>query len=76
MDGQTDADQVQIISMENGPNRISGPVKLLGADSREIEHPDVFALCRCGRSASKPFCDGTHRSIGFQAPGAQITKQG
>ena len=76
MDGDEGSAQVRIIAMENGPYRVSGAVKLVGADNQEIPHPDVFALCRCGQSAQKPFCDGTHRRIGFQAPGAQITKSG
>ncbi len=34
-------------------------------DGREIRHPDQMALCRCGHSGNKPFCDGTHLTIDF-----------
>jgi len=61
--------QVTITPMKNGPSLVQGPVRLLGADGAEIEHKDSFALCRCGRSSNKPFCDGTHRTIGFEAAG-------
>ena len=42
-------------------------------DGREevIDTPRI-ALCRCGHSESKPYCDATHRKIGFVAPGAEI----
>jgi len=32
----------------------------------------VTALCRCGHSANKPYCDGSHRTKGFVAPGAEV----
>jgi CDGSH-type Zn-finger protein len=44
---------------------VSGPVKLTDVDGREIPHPDQMALCRCGHSGNKPFCDGTHLTIDF-----------
>jgi CDGSH-type Zn-finger protein len=34
-------------------------------NSREIPHPDQMALCRCGHSSNKPFCDGTHETFDF-----------
>ncbi len=52
---------VNITPSENGPYLVSGPVKLTDVDGREIPHPDQMALCRCGHSNNKPFCDGTHR---------------
>ncbi|MEE8345950.1 MAG: CDGSH iron-sulfur domain-containing protein, partial [Dehalococcoidia bacterium] len=60
--------EVNIKVRVNGPYRIQGPVTLEDADGNKFELPgDVIALCRCGNSKNKPFCDGTHREIGFQA---------
>ncbi len=62
--------QVTITVRSNGPYRIAGPIKLVDADGNEftIESGREFvALCRCGGSFNKPFCDGTHKRIGFQA---------
>ena len=57
----------------NGPLIVQGPVRILAPDGREIPVPpgkdgqplQVVKLCRCGGSATKPFCDGTHKRIGF-----------
>lgn len=56
---------------ENGPLLLRGPFTLLTQDG-EVVDPGraTVALCRCGRSAIKPFCDGTHKSVGFHAPSA------
>ena len=51
---------VAITPSENGPYLVSGPVNLTDVDGREISHADQMALCRCGGSGNKPFCDGTH----------------
>ena len=54
----------------NGPYRIQGPVKIVDVDGNEFQAPsdkEFIALCRCGHSSTKPFCDGTHRTVGFQA---------
>ncbi len=63
---------------QNGPYRVEGDeVKVVDWNGNEYQIPKrPFALCRCGASTSKPFCDGTHRTIGFQAaegavPGSQ-----
>jgi CDGSH-type Zn-finger protein len=60
-----------ITPRENGPYLVEGSVRLVGPDGHELEHKAVFALCRCGGSSNKPFCDGTHARIGFQAAGVK-----
>ena len=60
--------KVEIKARENGPYKVTGAVTLIDADGNEYELPDdgrPLALCRCGGSATKPFCDGTHKRNGF-----------
>ena len=46
----------------DGPLKVSGPITLTDADGAAFTLPDgPFALCRCGRSQDKPFCDGSHK---------------
>jgi CDGSH iron-sulfur domain-containing protein 3 len=62
--------EVEIKARENGPYKVTGPVRLIDADGNEYELPDdgkPIVLCRCGRSSTKPFCDSTHKEIGFDA---------
>jgi uncharacterized Fe-S cluster protein YjdI/CDGSH-type Zn-finger protein len=55
----------------NGPLFVRGHVRIVGEDGRLIREDTRLALCRCGASANKPFCDGSHRRIGFTtAPAA------
>lgn len=51
----------------NGPILCSGPLTIAAADGVTIHAAPRVALCRCGNSSSKPFCDGTHGKIGFSA---------
>src|SRR5512134_647418 len=51
--------------VKNGPYRVSGACRVHNARGEEVPVRGRFALCRCGSSASKPFCDGTHAKIGF-----------
>jgi len=63
----TDA-EVTIQPTENGPYLVKGPVTVLDADGSEYRiDRSTIALCRCGGSTNKPFCDGTHSKIGFAA---------
>ena len=60
--------------------RQNGPYKVEGDDVKVVdwngnEYPIArrpFALCRCGASTTKPFCDGTHSKVGFQAADAAV----
>ena len=59
-----------IRAYEDGPYLVRGAVTVLDEDGREVDvHRATIALCRCGRSRLKPLCDGTHKLIGFRAPG-------
>jgi CDGSH-type Zn-finger protein len=61
--------ETKITPYRDGPYLVRGPFTLLDQDGNEIEvKRRVVALCRCGRSQIRPFCDGTHKAIGFQAP--------
>ncbi len=57
---------VRIIVRPNGPYFVEGPVVVMDLEGQEYtsEKPRI-ALCRCGGSATKPFCDGSHRHNGF-----------
>jgi len=62
---------VKITPYRDGPLLVRGPVQLVSPDGTRIEsNRDPIALCRCGKSALKPLCDGTHKLIGFRAPGS------
>jgi CDGSH-type Zn-finger protein len=64
-----DRDAVVITPYRDGPLLVRGPVALLDPSGREIvSQRDPIALCRCGKSRIKPFCDGTHKLSGFTAP--------
>ncbi|HEY7875430.1 MAG TPA: CDGSH iron-sulfur domain-containing protein [Actinomycetota bacterium] len=56
----------------DGPYVVRGDFTLIDEDGREVElHRRTIALCRCGRSRMKPFCDGTHKTTGRRANGAR-----
>lgn len=59
-------DDIKIVIGKNGPFRISGNVVLEDAEGNRIETRERFSLCRCGASENKPFCDGSHKRIGFE----------
>ena len=57
-----------IKALRNGPYEVSGSPTLM--DSQGAAYPaadEPIYLCRCGQSANKPFCDGSHKRCGFQA---------
>lgn len=69
--------EVTITVRPNGPFRVEGPIRLLDANGAEwdLTGKPAVSLCRCGASTRKPFCDGTHSKIGFQAAEAAVVAQ-
>jgi len=60
---------VTIKALKSGPYEVAGGAKVLdstGKEYAESQIPPVY-LCRCGASKNKPFCDGSHKDIGFKA---------
>ena len=63
---------IEVVALKNGPFQVSGDVGALALSDRDGNAYDLSGksklyLCRCGASAMKPFCDGQHQKIGFQA---------
>ena len=69
---------VKISIRPNGPYLVEGEVEVVDVNGDKIDTsgrgPRV-ALCRCGASVTKPFCDGTHSKIGFQAAEAAVAQE-
>jgi CDGSH-type Zn-finger protein len=64
------AETIVIRLRENGPLVVQGAVRVIDHLGNEFVIPpgkDHVALCRCGQSQSKPFCDGTHQTVRFFA---------
>lgn len=62
---------VAITPAENGPLLVTGNLEVVSGTGRTIDRCTKAALCRCGHSNTKPYCDGSHRKAGFQAPGVK-----
>lgn len=76
--GSTSATAVStpvIEQRENGPLVLKGVDSISGPDAQEIACRPATALCRCGASKNKPFCDGSHNDIGFQSACGDITSR-
>ena len=58
---------VTITPTDDGPYLIQGSVTLLDTEGNHYEVGDTIALCRCGQSSTKPFCDATHEQTSFVA---------
>ncbi len=59
--------EVKIDARPNGPYVITGSIELRDTNGNVLPTQERTVLCRCGASTNKPFCDGTHSKIGFQA---------
>lgn len=71
---------IKITARPNGPFRVEGDLSKLQlvdalGNPYDLTGKTGVSLCRCGGSVSKPFCDGTHSKIGFQAAEAAVAKE-
>ena len=61
--------EVTIRIKDNGPLLVTGPIRLLDDDGNayDLQGKETIALCRCGVSKVRPFCDGAHKQCNFQS---------
>ncbi|HEX5225618.1 MAG TPA: CDGSH iron-sulfur domain-containing protein [Solirubrobacteraceae bacterium] len=60
---------MSIVPYKDGPYIVRGDFQVLAQDGTEIDAGRrTIALCRCGKSRTRPFCDGTHQLVRFRAP--------
>ncbi len=59
------SDRITITPLKDGPNQVSGSVTVLDEAGNDVKETDTVFLCRCGHSANKPFCDGSHKREGW-----------
>ncbi len=64
-----------IVLQEDGPVYLSGNLVVQNAEGEQVYADTRLALCRCGVSKNKPFCDNTHLKINFKAPGTVVAPQ-
>jgi CDGSH-type Zn-finger protein len=70
-------DEVVIVPYCDGPYLVRGPAALRDQDGAEITAGRAtFALCRCGKSRQRPFCDGSHQVVRFRAPSGREDRRG
>ncbi|MBI2964408.1 MAG: CDGSH iron-sulfur domain-containing protein [Deltaproteobacteria bacterium] len=59
---------VRIRTLKDGPYEVRGAIALLDGSRAEFTLPEEpIYLCRCGQSANRPFCDGSHKRVGFKS---------
>ena len=61
-----DGERLVIVAKANGALLLRGPVRVVTEDGRVLYEGTARALCRCGASRERPFCDGSHHVIGFR----------
>jgi CDGSH-type Zn-finger protein/uncharacterized Fe-S cluster protein YjdI len=59
---------LSITPYPNGPLGVAGSLEIIAGTGRTVNRVERAALCRCGHSSNKPYCDGTHAKVGFVAP--------
>jgi CDGSH-type Zn-finger protein len=65
---------VTITPTDDGPYLVEGSVTILDAEGNEYEVSETIALCRCGHSGTKPFCDATHEKVNFASVHRAFTR--
>ena len=70
-------DRVTITPYRDGPLLVRGDFELLDQEGNAIDPGrETVALCRCGKSRLRPFCDGTHKLVRFKAPsGVEVGRE-
>ncbi|MBN2486041.1 MAG: CDGSH iron-sulfur domain-containing protein [Bacteroidales bacterium] len=58
---------VEIRVLPDGPLVVKGDFITIGSDGKELRKMKISTFCRCGRSLNMPYCDGTHRKVGFSS---------
>nr|WP_104195497.1 CDGSH iron-sulfur domain-containing protein [Cryobacterium sp. M15] len=67
-----ESSETLIVACPNGPLLVRGVLQIVDPGGEAVSTRRTVALCRCGASTIKPFCDGTHKLIGFRtAPSTQ-----
>lgn len=64
--------KLAVTPMRDGPYVVSGSMEIVSGTGRTIDRLTDAMLCRCGASANKPYCDGSHEQIGFKADGEPV----
>ncbi len=59
------SDIFEVEVLNNGPYIVTGLKKMVNSKSEQLDIKEKVALCRCGASQNKPYCDGSHREINF-----------
>ena len=67
MSTEIEPGKVRIEMLPEGPYEVVGEIEMIGLDGQIIKTKKKCYLCRCGASTHKPFCDGTHSKVGFEA---------
>ena len=60
--------EVKVTPTANGPLMVEGRIEIESGTGRNVNRTSKVFLCRCGHSANKPYCDGSHKRVGFVAP--------
>lgn len=69
--------ETTITPLDDGPYLVKGPVKIVDASGNEFHtEGKTVALCRCGSSNTKPFCDGTHVKVEFKSEARALKEAG